>query len=479
MARTLPRNADLADQLDLLADLSEILDEESFKSSPTAGRRRGSASRPRPVAELALDGQGEGAPRDREDDRAEGRRGRRGRRDARAHQAARARAGGRRRLPAAPRRRAEDGRADLDASSASRRSTACRRPPRTGRLRELSGMGAAERGEDPRGARGRGGAEEPREDRRPARSGAPRRPRRSSPSSPSTRRRSRSRRRGAHAAGERPSATSTSSRPRPIRAALIAAFCEAHWVAEVVARGDTKATVVGHQGLRFDLRVVPPECYGNVLQHFTGSKDHNIALREDAQRRGLSISEYGVTTSRPARSSTHATEEELYEYLGYASIPPELRENSGELAARPRRRAARARRARRPPRRDALPLDLVGGREEHDRGDGPRGEGARATGSCASPTTRTTCATGGSRLQWKEIDEVNARVKPFRVLRGIEANIRADGSLDVADEVLAELDWVDRVAPHRRSTATRPSGSSARSTTRTSTASGTSRAGGS
>ena len=65
---------------------------------------------------------------------------------------------------------------------------------------------------------------------------------------------------------------------------------------DVVAHGDTKATVVSNEGLRFDLRVVPPESFGNLLQHFTGSKDHNVAMREDAVRRGLSISEYGVTT---------------------------------------------------------------------------------------------------------------------------------------------------------------------------------------
>ena len=177
--------------------------------------------------------------------------------------------------------------------------------------------------------------------------------------------------------------------------ALIAAFCSAPWVAEVVARGPTKATVVGHQGLRFDLRVVPPECYGNVLQHFTGSKDHNVALREDAQRRGLSISEYGVTTVETGEVVTHASEEELYAYLGYSFIPPELRESGGELEAAREGRLPAARGARRPPRRDALPLDLVVGREEHDRGDGARGRGPRAIASSASPITRTTSATGG------------------------------------------------------------------------------------
>ena len=88
--------------------------------------------------------------------------------------------------------------------------------------------------------------------------------------------------------------------------ALIDAFCELPWVVEVAARGDTKATVVGQDGLRFDLRVVPPESYGNLLQHFTGSKDHNVALREAAVRRGLSVSEYGITEVETRRRCTRS-----------------------------------------------------------------------------------------------------------------------------------------------------------------------------
>ena len=86
-------------------------------------------------------------------------------------------------------------------------------------------------------------------------------------------------------------------------------------------------------GLRFDLRVVPPESYGNLLQHFTGSKAHNVGMREEAVTRGLSISEYGVKNTETDEVFAAATEEELYEFLGYSWIPPELRENRGELAA--------------------------------------------------------------------------------------------------------------------------------------------------
>jgi DNA polymerase (family X) len=223
--------------------------------------------------------------------------------------------------------------------------------------------------------------------------------------------------------------------------ALIAAFCEAPWVAEVAARGDTKATVLGHQGLRFDLRVVPHECYGNVLQHFTGAKNHNVALREDAQRRGFSISEYGVTIVETGEVVTHPSEDELYRYLGYQPIPPELREDSGELAAA---------------REDTLPelvelSDLRGEMHAHSTwssdGKGTIEEMAR---TARARGLRFLCLTDhshylrGARLeaQWKEIEGVNERVKPFRVIRGIEVNIRADGSLDVPDDVLAELDWV-------------------------------------
>ena len=103
--------------------------------------------------------------------------------------------------------------------------------------------------------------------------------------------------------------------------ALIEHFATLEWVAEVVAKGPTKVTVVGHDGLRFDLRVVPPECYGNLLQHFTGSKDHNVALREDAVRRGLSVSEYGVEDTASGTVATMETEEELYAHLGYRMDP--------------------------------------------------------------------------------------------------------------------------------------------------------------
>src|SRR6476659_221645 len=224
-------------------------------------------------------------------------------------------------------------------------------------------------------------------------------------------------------------------------AALIGHFVTLPWVLEIAARGDTKAAVVTKQGLRLDLRVVPPEDYGSLLQHFTGSKDHNVALREDAQRRGLSISEYGVTVVEDGEVHRFRTEEELYRFLGYAWIPPELRENGGELAA--------AREGELPRLVDVF--DLRGELHCHSTwsSDGrasieEMARAAKASGYRYLALTDHSHYLREARMeaQWREIDEINERVKPFRVLKGVEANIRSDGTLDVADEVLAELDWV-------------------------------------
>ena len=223
--------------------------------------------------------------------------------------------------------------------------------------------------------------------------------------------------------------------------AILDHFVALPWVLEIAAKGETKATVVTKQGLRVDLRVVPPEDYGSLLQHFTGSKDHNVALREDAQRRGFSVSEYGVTVVETGEVHRFRDEGELYRFLGYEWIPPELRENGGELDAA---------------RNGGLPdlvevSDLVGELHCHSTwssdGKGTIEEMARTARGLGYRYLALTdhshyLREGRLEAQWREIEEVNARVKPFRVLRGIEANIRADGSIDVDDEILARLDWV-------------------------------------
>jgi DNA polymerase (family X) len=222
--------------------------------------------------------------------------------------------------------------------------------------------------------------------------------------------------------------------------ALTAFFVERPWVAEVVAKGSTKATVVSHDGHRFDLRVVPPENYGSLLQHFTGSKDHNVALREDAVRKGLSISEYGVKNVETEEVFGAADEAELYEHLGYAWIPPELRENRGELDA------ARERRLPELVRLDDLKGDL------HMHTDWSDGRGTleemvlaakeRGHSYIAICDHARRLRDGRLEKQTEEIAAMNERVSGITVLAGIEVDIRADGSLDYDDEALAQRDWV-------------------------------------
>jgi DNA polymerase (family X) len=223
-------------------------------------------------------------------------------------------------------------------------------------------------------------------------------------------------------------------------AALTSHFASLPWVAEVVARGSTKATVVSHDGLRFDLRVVPPESYGNLLQHFTGSKAHNVALREQAVGRKLSVSEYGVKNMETGEIFTATDEEELYEFLGYQWIPPELRENRGELAAA---------------REGSLPRlveleDVAGDLHSHtDWSDGratlermvatARELGRRYLAICDHAKR---LKDGRMERQAVEIAALNERVKGIQILSGVEVDIRADGSLDMPDETLAERDWV-------------------------------------
>ncbi len=437
MPQTLPRNGELADQLDLLADLSEILEEESFKVVAyrrAAGRIRES---PLPIAELALDGRAKELPgigktienkvvEVVEDGEMHALTKRRGLVPAGVVEFLR--------LPGVGPKTAARIWTQLGITSLDGLKSAAEE----GRLRDLSGMGA--RSEEKILKALEAGVGDKAETRRLLGHALP------------------AVRRVVSELSAHPAATAVSEagsvrrRRETVRdldliatssdaPALIAAFCDGDWVSEVVARGDTKATVVSHDGLRFDLRVVPDECYGNVLQHFTGSKDHNIALREDAQRRGLSISEYGVTDVESGEVVTHPTEDELYAFLGYRDIPPELREGTHEIAAA---------------RDGALPTlveldDLRGEMHCHSTwsSDGKNSLEEMAR-TAKSRGYRFLCITdhshylrdGRLEAQWKEIDGLNERLTSFRILRGIEVNIRADGSLDVDDDVLAELDWV-------------------------------------
>jgi DNA polymerase (family 10) len=437
MAKALPRNAELADQLDLLADLSEILGEESFKV--IAYRRAATRIRetPAPVAELALDGRAKELPgvgKTIEQKVVEVVEEGEMKALAKRRQQVPEEVVEFLRLPGVGPKTAARIWTQLGITTLE----GLRAAAEEGRLRELSGMG--ERSEEKiRGALATG-TKKKAETRGLLGLALPAVKRvidelLEHPASIEVSEAGSVRRRREMVADIDLIATSSDA------PALIAAFCGASWVSEIVARGDTKATVVSHEPLRFDLRVVPPECFGNVLQHFTGSKDHNVALREDAQRRGLSISEYGVTTVETGEVVTHASEEGLYDYLGYEYIPPELRENGGELQAARERELPKL----------IEPSDLKGEMHCHSTWSSDAtntieemATTAKARGYRFLVITDHSHYLREKRLeqQWREIEQVNERVKPFRVLRGIEVNIRADGSLDVDDETLAELDWV-------------------------------------
>jgi DNA polymerase (family 10) len=224
-------------------------------------------------------------------------------------------------------------------------------------------------------------------------------------------------------------------------AELTAYFTQLPWVVDVVAHGDTKATVISNDGLRFDLRVVPPESFGNLLQHFTGSKDHNVAMREDAVRRGLSISEYGVTTVETGDVFYSENEDAVYEFLGYQPIPPELRENCGELEAARRRE---------------LPVlvelgDLRGDMHTHTHWsqDGKNtleqmvaAAAARGYEYYAITDHSHYLREGRLAAQLAEIEQMREKYPKLRILAGVEANIRTNGEVDVPEEELALLDWV-------------------------------------
>jgi DNA polymerase (family X) len=216
-------------------------------------------------------------------------------------------------------------------------------------------------------------------------------------------------------------------------------------VAEVTARGDTKISVRHQEGLAIDLRVVAPEAFGAALQYFTGSKAHNVRLREMAVRRGLKISEYGVFDETTGARVAGESEADVYAAVGLPWIPPELREDGGEIDA--------AREGR-------LPVliergDLRGDLHDHtDWSDGHHPlerlvEAAEARGYeyvIVSDHSRSlTIAQGLSvdrlRQQRAEIRAVQARHR-IRILAGTECDILEDGTLDFPDDVLAELDVV-------------------------------------
>jgi DNA polymerase (family X) len=227
-------------------------------------------------------------------------------------------------------------------------------------------------------------------------------------------------------------------------AALVQAAAELELVESAAAPSDSGAKLRTHTGIRVDLRIVAPDQFGNLLQHLTGSKEHNMALRDAAVRRGLHVSEYGVLDDSTGETHRCASEEEVYRLLGLEYIEPELRENRGELDA-----AARG----------ALPKllglnELRGDLHSHTTAsDGKASieemaQAAREAGYEYLAITDHSASMGfGSDVSPERLREQIARIRAtevegIRLLAGSEVNIFPDGTLDYDDALLAELDWV-------------------------------------
>jgi DNA polymerase (family 10) len=233
-------------------------------------------------------------------------------------------------------------------------------------------------------------------------------------------------------------------------------------IGQVQMAGDTRSTIVLGNGLQVDLRVVAPDCYGAALLYFTGSKEHNVKLRRRAIERGLRISEYGVfrapaapdadTAAGATAGAADATwiagreEADVYAEVGLAWIPPELREDRGEIEA-----AA----AGRLPRLIEV-ADLRGDLQMHSTWSDGRNTLEEMVAGCAAHGYEYMAITDHSKslamvngldarrlaLQWLEIDAIRARHPEIQLLRAMEIDILADGSLDLEDEMLAGLDLV-------------------------------------
>ena len=231
----------------------------------------------------------------------------------------------------------------------------------------------------------------------------------------------------------------TSSTP----AAVIERFGKFGEVTNVAAQGDTRATVRLSSGLQVDLRVVEPSCFGAAMQYFTGSQAHNIELRKIAQNKKLKLNEYGVF--RGTKCISGRSERDVYAALDLDWIPPELRENRGEIAMA---------KAHKLPKLVKLE-DIRGDLQMHtDASDGKATlaemvESARALRyeyiaiTDHSPRTSMAGQTPEEiRAQWKEIDTLNKGMRGFRVLKSVEMDILESGKLDLPDDLLAEADYV-------------------------------------
>jgi DNA polymerase (family 10) len=230
----------------------------------------------------------------------------------------------------------------------------------------------------------------------------------------------------------------------PNKEKIVQTFTHLSEVKDILASGETKASVIVEGGIQIDLRVVEEDSYGAALQYFTGSKGHNIHLRGIAKARGIKVNEYGVFKGEKKIGGKE--EEDVYRALGMDWIEPELREDRGEIEA--------AQEAHLP--KLIREIDIKGDLHVHSKwsdGTSPIEEIARAAQKRGyqyvaicdhSKSLRIAHGLDEPRLmkQIEEIDRVNEKLKGFQILKGTEVDILTDGKLDLPEKVLNKLDLV-------------------------------------
>ena len=228
---------------------------------------------------------------------------------------------------------------------------------------------------------------------------------------------------------------------------IVEYFCRYPRARQVLARGRTKGSFLHEKMLRVDLEVLPLAAYGSLLQHFTGSKEHNVELRTMAKSRGYSISEYGVKDEKTGRMRKFQDEAAVYRFLKMDCPPPEIREGRGEIKAAlshhlPRLVTSRAIKGDLHVHSEASG-DAAGRLEDIAAAAMKRGYQYLAVTEHTASLGVAQGLTGRQLLKHRQkIQAVNRKISGFRLLAGVEADIRADGSIDIADDILAQLDVV-------------------------------------
>ncbi|HUS08578.1 MAG TPA: DNA polymerase/3'-5' exonuclease PolX [Bryobacteraceae bacterium] len=230
-------------------------------------------------------------------------------------------------------------------------------------------------------------------------------------------------------------------------AAALTAFGAYPGLHVLLGSGPNKASgKVGLEGLQVDVRALPPESFGAAMQYFTGSKEHNVLLRQRALKLGYTLNEYGLFRLENATRVAGQTEEEIYEKLGLSWIPPELRENCGEIEAAAERQL---------PTLIQLP-DIRGDLHMHTRETDGRATLEEMAGHCRDLGYEYIAITDHSKALSmangldeqrvvafaRRVREINENGLGIRILSGLECDILKDGAMDIADEALAELDFV-------------------------------------